>query len=229
MFGTVFIWERLTGQIRRTLPGHLGEVQALRFSADGRLLVSGSADSTALVWRMSTDEPDKAAAAPTVDALWTDLCAGDAAVAERAIWRLASADAATLAALAAKLPRLPPADAERVKSLIADLNSDKFATRQRAETDLAKLGAIAQPALKSALDGKLSSEQRDRITALLVRLDAIPTGETLGALRAVEALEHNGSADGRLLLATLAAGSAGPRVAASAKESLERMGAKPNE
>jgi hypothetical protein len=31
---------------------------------------------------------------------------------------------------------------------------------------------------------------------------------------------------GAIVLATLAAGSAGPRVAASAKESLERMGAK---
>jgi WD40 repeat protein len=222
--GTVRTWERLTGQIRRTLPGHLGEVDVLRFSPDGRLLVSGSADSTALVWRLSTDESEKAPA-PNADALWTDLCSGDAAVAERAIWRLASADAATLAALAAKLPRPPPTDAERMKSLIADLNSDKFATRQHAETELAKLGPIAQPALKSALDGKPSSEQRDRITALLARLDAIPTGETLGALRAVEALEHNGSAAARRRLATLAAGSAGPRVAANAKESLERMGA----
>jgi hypothetical protein len=60
----------------------------------------------------------------------------------------------------------------------------------------------------------------------LARLDAIPTGERLGALRAVEALEHNASADARRMLATLAAGSAGSRAAASAKESLERMGAK---
>jgi WD40 repeat protein len=224
--GTVRTWERLTGQIRRTLPGHLGEVHALRFSADGRLLVSGSADSTALIWRMSADDSEKPATAPILDSLWNDLQSNDAAVAERAIWRLAPADAATIAALEARLPRVPAADGERIKALIADLNSDKFATRQKAEADLAKLGAIAQPALQAALDGKLSSEQRDRIKALLARLEAIPTGETLGALRAVEALEHNGSADARHVLATLAAGSAGPRVAESAKESLERMGAK---
>jgi hypothetical protein len=38
--------------------------------------------------------------------------------------------------------------------------------------------------------------------------------------------EHHATADAYRLLATLAAGSAGPRVATSAKESLGRMGAK---
>jgi hypothetical protein len=55
---------------------------------------------------------------------------------------------------------------------------------------------------------------------------AIREFDWCSAVRAVEALEHNGSADARRLLATLAANSAGPRVAANAKESLERMGAK---
>jgi hypothetical protein len=36
-------------------------------------------------------------------------------------------------------------------------------------------------------------------------------------------LEHSGSADARRVLDAITAGSAGPRVAASAKESLERI------
>ena len=40
-----------------TFKGHAGAVSALRFSADGKLLASGSYDGTVLVWDMSTARP----------------------------------------------------------------------------------------------------------------------------------------------------------------------------
>jgi WD40 repeat protein len=42
--------EAASGQVRRVFGGHKGEVLALLFSPDGRLLVSGSNDATVLVW-----------------------------------------------------------------------------------------------------------------------------------------------------------------------------------
>ena len=43
-------WEVATGKLRRRLTGHTGAVRAMAFSPDGRLLASGSADTTVLIW-----------------------------------------------------------------------------------------------------------------------------------------------------------------------------------
>jgi WD40 repeat protein len=48
--GTVRLWNIATGQEKQTLPGHRGRVLSLAFTADGKRLISGSADTTALVW-----------------------------------------------------------------------------------------------------------------------------------------------------------------------------------
>ena len=40
----------------RILEGHLQEITSLSFSADSRLLVSGSRDGTALIWDLSKTE-----------------------------------------------------------------------------------------------------------------------------------------------------------------------------
>jgi WD40 repeat protein len=47
---TVRLFEVETGKARGSLTGHQGIVQCLTFSPDGRLLLSGSADATVLVW-----------------------------------------------------------------------------------------------------------------------------------------------------------------------------------
>ncbi len=47
--GDIVAYEVATGRPRRTLTGHRGYVGGLAASADGRRLISGSHDSTALV------------------------------------------------------------------------------------------------------------------------------------------------------------------------------------
>jgi WD40 repeat protein len=44
------IWEVATGKLRREFTGHEAEIHSLAFSPDGRLLASGSADTTVLIW-----------------------------------------------------------------------------------------------------------------------------------------------------------------------------------
>jgi WD40 repeat protein len=46
----VQLWEVATGQVRRVFRGHAAALRALAFSPDGRLLASGSDDTTVLVW-----------------------------------------------------------------------------------------------------------------------------------------------------------------------------------
>jgi len=47
------LWDATTGQKLRTLDGHRGTVEALLFRADGKQLVSGGSDGTAVIWDLS--------------------------------------------------------------------------------------------------------------------------------------------------------------------------------
>jgi hypothetical protein len=53
---TVKVWDAQTGQEVLSLKGHAGGVTSVRFSPDGRHLVSGSQDRTARVWDVSSQE-----------------------------------------------------------------------------------------------------------------------------------------------------------------------------
>jgi len=46
---TVVFWETITGQEVYRLSGHGGAIRSLAFAADGRTLLSASADTTALL------------------------------------------------------------------------------------------------------------------------------------------------------------------------------------
>ena len=49
--GTVYIWDIVSGELSLTLKGHAGTVEDIAFSADGRLIVTGSTDGLARVWK----------------------------------------------------------------------------------------------------------------------------------------------------------------------------------
>jgi hypothetical protein len=67
-----------------------------------------------------------------------------------------------------------PADADRLKTLIADLGSEQFEVREKANRELQKQGKHAHAELRKALDGKVSVEARRRIEKLL----AVSTPDT---------------------------------------------------
>ncbi len=55
-YGTITLISLAEDQIIRRLMGHMNVVYDLDFSADGRLLISGSSDSTARIWNVATGE-----------------------------------------------------------------------------------------------------------------------------------------------------------------------------
>ena len=115
-------------------------------------------------------------------------------------------------------------DAGRVAKWLAALDGDDFQEREKASRELAKLGDLAGPAVRQALEGKPSPEARRRLEELARGLDKpVEDAEEARALRCVEALEHIGSADARKLLDELSRGAAGARQTREATAALERL------
>ncbi len=85
------IWDVASGQEVRQFTGHLAPAWSAAFTADGRSIVSGSADGTALVWDVSDLANQPKAEPLAADALkdrWDELSSPDARVAYRAMWAL---------------------------------------------------------------------------------------------------------------------------------------------
>jgi WD40 repeat protein len=219
------VLEVASGRERRRLAGHRGQISALAFSANGRRLLSGSNDTTALVWDLAGRWPATLTAAE-VEALWADLAGADAARAYRAIHKLAAAPEVSVPFLRKRLRPIPVVDEKRVARLIADLDSDDFATRQKATTELAKLADQPITAYRKALESKPSIETCKRLEELLEKAGPAwwdVSGERLRSLRAVEALEMAGTKEARDTLATIEDGASGARFTEQAKAALERL------
>jgi hypothetical protein len=118
----------------------------------------------------------------------------------------------------------------QISGLIADLDHDSFALREKASTELGKVLPQARPALVTALAKTPSLEVRRRIESLL----ALPTlggrdVQSLRDIRGVQVLEHIAArgADATRLAAIdhlkkLAAGAPEARLTQEAKAAVDR-------
>ncbi len=228
--GALRVWDVRTTAVLADLPLHDGAITALTFSADGKRLATGSADTTGLVWDWAYLRTQVLAAKPTtaspaqLEALWQGLAGEDAAQANRAQVTLRTTPAKTVAFLKAKLKPVPPVDPARLEKLLTDLDSKQFAVRQQATKELEKLGDLAAAALEKQLEGKLPLEVQRRVEALRDKLQGpLGPGPVLQALRAVEVLEHIDTPEARQVLAALAAGAAGHRLTVDAAAAVRRL------
>jgi WD40 repeat protein len=236
----VTLWDLAAGEAVGRLEGDCGRVQSLAFSPDGSRLAVAGYSPAALVYDVAalrdkaerrtifqTNEPS----AEVLEGLWAELAGADAARAYRAVRRLGAAGARGAVFLKKRL-RAGPAgpDERRIARLIADLDHDDFAAREKASAELETIGPRVEPALRRALAGEASPEVRTRVKRLLDRLRS-PAGQPpppeVVRVRAVEALEANGTPEARKVLAELAAGPADAPLAQEAKASLDRLGTRP--
>jgi hypothetical protein len=201
----------------------------LAFSPDGKMLATGLMDSTVLLWDVKPALRRLERSLPAVrprdlPRLWADLAGKDARKAFAARWTLAAAPEQALPLLGERLKPVRAANPQRLRQLLADLDSEQFAVRQKAQEELEKLGDLAEPALRRTLEGKPTLEVRRRVQVLLERLrGSVTQPELLQALRAVAVLEDIGTSAARRLLQELAKGTPEARLTREAKGALRRL------
>jgi RNA polymerase sigma factor (sigma-70 family) len=216
---SVRLVEIASGKERHVFAGHVGRVKSLTYSADGSKLISGSEDTTALVWDLG---PTKSSTSAEREDAWKAMADSDVPRAYRAVRLLASSPDF----LGGKLRPVTPVDGARVKQLIADLDSDKFAVRKKANADLERLGDLAGPACRKALALRPSAETRRRLETVL---EAIARSsrefgpERLRNARSLEALELSATHEARQILEKLAGGAEGAWLSEEAKAALRRL------
>jgi hypothetical protein len=159
----------------------------------------------------------------TEEQLWADLASNDAARAFRAMCGLSAAPRQAVDLFQKHLKPVPVVEEKEIAALLTDLEADDFKTREQATQELEKVGEQALPVLKKALAAKPSLEARKRIERLVEQASAQTTAALLRGLRAIEVLEHSGTAEGRHVLVALAGGAPQSRLTREAKASLQRL------
>ncbi len=118
-------------------------------------------------------------------------------------------------------------DPKLVAELIADLDNQDFAAREKATAALEKLAELVAPQLRAALE-RASLEAARRINRVLDSVAGQPMSpEKLRDLRAVEALEHIATANARAILQALSRGAPGAHLTRDAHATLLRLGKEP--
>lgn len=210
--------------------GHTEAITCLAVSSDSALAATGGHDGSVILWALKDVVLPEPKAAP-LDAvvkqtLWNALRGDDdEPEVHFAIRRLVGAKDEAIAVIRKEV-RPVAADANaRVQTLIGQLDSDDFKTREDAESGLLKHGPVTVPAVQRALEGKLPSlEVRRRLERILQQL---PTEqlqrERERERRALQVLERMNTPEARMLLSELAAGAADAPLTLEAKMTLERL------
>jgi hypothetical protein len=231
--GAIQLWDLSTG---KELPQRLAsntEMNCLTFSPDSQLLASGHRDGTILIWDAAPSHSGvsgphtpvwRSKSKPSqLDQWWDDLAGEDARRAFVAVSSLAAEPQSTVGLLRDRLRPATELQPEKLRGLIAELDSRQFSEREAAKKQLAAFGEQAGPVLRAALQNHLSAEQRRSIEQLLDILYVVRSPKVARHVRAIEILERIGTPEAREVLEKLACGAADARPTQEAKASLERL------
>jgi RNA polymerase sigma factor (sigma-70 family) len=221
--GTIRLWEVATWKIRTEFRGHRDRITALTFGPDGRLY-SGGLDTVVLGWDV---RPPHAPAPGTLADAWKSLTRTDAKAAFEAQGRLLAEPDRAVEWIAARIHPASAPDPARVKTLVADLDSNHFPTRERATEELRGYGPAVTAALREVVAKSSSAEARRRAAGMLRELkNGVNSPRELQAVRAVEVLEWIAAKDARGLLHKLAKGTPSARLTSEAAAAGKRLEAR---
>src|SRR5262249_1049680 len=132
------LWDAARGTELGRRQAQLGWIRGLAFAPDGQRLTSISEGTTALGWdgaALGAGQAPRLPLPPGPAGLWADLASPDAAGAARTMAALLSAPAEAVPLLRERLRPAAPLSAaqrERAEQLIRDLDSARFAVREKA-------------------------------------------------------------------------------------------------
>jgi hypothetical protein len=198
-----------------------GPAASLLVTPDGRHLIVANGDCTVTVHELAVGSADRDGPSPSFAAAWVELASDDAAVAFRTIRQLVASKDQIEIWLRSQM-RLET-DA-RIASWIRQLDAPRYAVRESAQRELARLGHAARPGLVAASRTDMSPECRRRVEALLEMTrgpDLSTNGIRTG--RAVEVAERVGTEESKMLLQEWASGPDGATLTEFARAALARL------
>jgi hypothetical protein len=225
----VRLYDVRDGKELHVFPGHLGNVKAVAFSPDGHRLVSGSEDSTALIWEIPSACVNRKLTLAPMDQgeqkrLWEKLSGDDATSAYAALHRFAASPAEAVSLSRKLLFAGVRASPQQIQRWIAQLDDDEYTTREQASGHLERVEGEAEKALENALRGKCSPEVRRRIEVLLETLKGKQL--LIRVLRVVELLEQIGTPEALEVLQHLEKITGDTAIREDVRRSLGRLAAK---
>jgi WD40 repeat protein len=227
--GEIQMWDVASGKEERQFVAP-ETVNAVAFHPDGNRIATAGENGTAIVWDLTRDKKplpkDFKLTDKDLTASWADLGSEEGGKAYAAMRMLRADPANSVPFLKKQLrPRTERPDEKQIKQLIADLDSDDFATREKASKELEKRGEHAENNMREALAAGPSLEAKKRLERLLKPLgqDYPLTAKQQRDVRAVRVLEQVGTPEARKLLEALTKESPGWWVTQAATASLERL------
>jgi WD40 repeat protein len=135
--GTIGVWEIASGKERATFQSNFGCVGALLFAADGKTLISGHQNSTAMCWDFTGLGPERrnrnqSLSADDLEREWKELGSGDARRAFQAIWALATTGEQAVARARKELQPAKAVDDKLIAQCIIDLDNKKSVLSEKA-------------------------------------------------------------------------------------------------
>jgi hypothetical protein len=211
---------------RANFAGHLGDVNAVAFSPDGKTLASAGSDTSVLVWKVPERGPKLKAM--TATEAWESLDTLEADMAYRCTEQLLEDRAKTIEFLRERIGALP-AEHAQIQRWIRELDHDEFRIREAAKRGLTKAGLRAAAALVDPKRKALGAEGEQRVRLILESFESqglrMPEGglfgEPLRMVRAVRVLEIIGTKEARRVLEEAVKGAADSRLSREAKMALE--------
>jgi WD40 repeat protein len=209
------VWDLSTGKLMTQLRGHALFATVAAYSPDGKLMASGSRDTTVLVWDVEQIRMRQ---------YWSELLSG-------------TADAKTSKALTTNSIRAAAFLKERLtrsaevetaaRRLIAELDDNQFAVREKASRELGRLAPAAEAILRRAVEESKSAEARQRLQAVLAGLKNPDKVEpALGpehVRMAVTLLENLNSPESRRAIEDVARAPDNTAATREARAALERL------
>jgi hypothetical protein len=229
---TIRVWDLAKNTTVGQITNHRGAVAALALSPDGKMLATGSLDDKVLqVWKVAARELTHKGtplelSTTELAGLWTDLGSSDYEKADNAWRKLGAAGDNAIAYLRQVIRPIavPAADIKYIENLVAELDSEKFATREKAAKDLLAAGELAMVPLQRLLEKPSSIEAAKRAEAVLKKLgEPQLTPDRRRVLEATELLEQLRTAKAIALLEEIERDSLIAAIRLGAYQALQRL------